>query len=63
MILISYELLIGKIAEQKKLRRLTYMDIAKMTGYKPNTINMFMNGYRQSENVARAIARALNVEM
>jgi len=58
-----YEIFIGKVAEQKKLKKLTYADIGKMAGYKPNTISCFMNGFKQSDNVANAIAKVLNIEL
>ena len=52
-----YELFRGKIAEQKKIRRLTDADIAKMTGYTTSTIRAFMCGVRENEKIANAIAR------
>ena len=53
----------AKIAEQKKLRNLTNADIAKMTGYTKSTIDAFMCGVRESEKVAKAIAKALGIEL
>lgn len=58
-----YEIFIGKIAEQKALRGLTNADIGKMTGYKRKTIDAFTGGSRQSDNVAGAIAKVLNIEL
>lgn len=52
----------GKIAEQKKLRRLTNGDIAKMTGYSVSTINAFMAGRRENDKIANAIAKVLDIE-
>jgi hypothetical protein len=57
-----YELFRGKIAEQKKLRRLTNGDIAKMTGYSVSTINAFMAGNRENDKIANAIAKVLDIE-
>lgn len=57
-----YELFRGKIAEQKKIRRLTDVDIAKMTGYTTSTIRAFMCGVRENEKIATAIAQALEIE-
>lgn len=58
----TYELFRGKIAEQKKLRRLTNGDIAKMTGYSVSTINAFMAGNRENDKIANAIAKVLDIE-
>lgn len=57
-----YELFRGKIAEQKKIRRLTDADVAKMTGYKTSAIRAFMCGSRENEKIATAIAQALGIE-
>lgn len=57
-----YELFRGKIAEQKKIRHLTDVDIAKMTGYTTSTIRAFMCGVRENEKIATAIAQALEIE-
>lgn len=58
-----YGLFIGKVAEQKKIRKLTNADIAKMTGYTKNAIDAFMCGKRSSENMAKAIAYVLEIEL
>ncbi|MFR1050956.1 MAG: hypothetical protein ACLSE7_04435 [Lachnospirales bacterium] len=58
-----YRLFCGKIAEQKKLRKLTNGDLAKMTGYKKKTIEAFMCGARESEKIAKALAAVLNIEL
>jgi hypothetical protein len=60
---IIYRLFRAKIAEQKKLRNLTNADMAKLTGYTKSTIDAFMCGVRESENVAKAIAEALDIEI
>ena len=58
-----YRLFCGKIAEQKKLRKLTNGDLAKMTGYSKKTIEAFMCGARESEAIAKALAAVLNIEL
>ena len=60
---IIYKLFCGKVAEQKKLRKLTNADLAKMTGYKVGAINAFMCGARESERIAKALAAVLNIEL
>jgi hypothetical protein len=60
---VIYRLFCGKVAEQKKLRKLTNADLAKMTGYRKKTIEAFMCGARESEAIAKAIAAALGIEL
>lgn len=60
---IIYRLFCGKVAEQKKLRKLTNADLAKMTGYSKKTIESFMCGARESEPIAKALAAALHIEL
>ena len=60
---VIYRLFCGKVAEQKKLRKLTNADLAKMTGYRKKTIEAFMCGARESEAIANAIAAALGIEL
>ena len=59
---IIYKLFCGKVAEQKKLRKLTNADLAKMTGYRKKTIEAFMCGARESDRIAKALAAVLNIE-
>lgn len=59
----TYRLFCGKIAEQKKLRKLTNGDLAKLTGYSVKTINAFMCGARESEAIAKALAAVLEIEL
>ena len=59
---IIYKLFCGKVAEQKKLRKLTNADLAKMTGYSKKTIEAFMCGARESDRIAKALAAVLNIE-
>lgn len=58
-----YELFKGEVAKQKKLRKLTNKDLAKMTGLSHATIDAFMAGFRDSERTANAIAKALEIEL
>src|SRR5574344_838813 len=60
---IIYKLFCGKIAEQKKLRKLTNADLAKMTGYRKKSIEAFMCGARESEAIEKALAAAINIEL
>ncbi|NLH02501.1 MAG: hypothetical protein GX488_11635 [Clostridiales bacterium] len=63
---IIYELFRDKVRHIKLDRKITNADIAKMTGcYKESTIHVFMTGGkgRDSEAVAKAIARALDIEL
>lgn len=55
-----YEALKGEVARRKQMHKLTYVDLAKMTGYEPQTIAAFMCGARESDAVAEAITRAIN---
>lgn len=57
-----YELFRGEIAKQKKLKKLTNKDIAKMTGLSHGTIDAFMAGIRETERTTNAIAKALEIE-
>lgn len=42
-------------------RRWTYKDLAKATGYRDNTIEQFMCGLKVTDNVALAMAKALDI--
>lgn len=53
---------LGKVAEQKKLRRLTNGDLAKMTGFQKSTIDALLGGGRWSDRVADAVAMVLKIE-
>lgn len=53
----------AEIVKQKRLRKLTNADLGKLTGYKQQTIDAFMAGARESENVAKAIAKVLEIEL
>lgn len=58
-----YQGLTGEIAKQKQLRHLTYQDIAKMSGVSLGAVKAFMTGVRRTDRTARAIARALQIEI
>jgi len=49
--------------KQKRIKQLTNADLGHLTGFSRSTIDAFMAGARESENVARAIAKALKIEM
>lgn len=56
-------LFVGKVSEQKKVRRLTNSDLAKLTGYSVSTINAFMCGLRDSDALVNALAKVLDIEL
>ena len=57
-----HELLRAEIDKQKRLRGLRNADLARMTGYKANTITKFISGHESSERLAEALAKALGIE-
>lgn len=58
-----YELFRGEIAKVKMWQNKTNADIAKLTGYKKNTIDAFMKGTRTTDTVAQAISKALDIPL
>ena len=42
---------------------MNYEEIGKMAGYSKNAIAQFMCGKKESERVANAISKALNIEL
>lgn len=65
---IIFEIFKGEVAKQKKVRRITNADIAKMTGYTKKTIDFFLTksdnkGRDDSKKVAEAISKALDIEL
>lgn len=58
-----YDELKGEVARVKQIRGLTYDDIGRLTGYKANTIAMFMSGVRESRAVAEALAEKLKIKL
>lgn len=61
-----YEIFIADCKREMRLRRMTNKDLAKATGYTTASINAFFSDIRarkKSENVAKAIAAALNLKI
>jgi hypothetical protein len=63
-----YEVFKAEVAKVKRLRKLTNADIGKLTGFKKNTIDLFMTSPEHknrddSEAVAQAISKALGIEL
>lgn len=62
----NYQNFVAKVYAELKLRRMTRKDLAKLTGYSKNTINVFMSNTDsrdRSDNVAKAISAALHIEL
>lgn len=57
-----YELFRAEVAKQKKLKRLTDADVARMSGLTIASVRAFMCGARESDRTANAIALALGIE-
>ena len=57
----NYELFRAEIKKQQALRRWTYEDLGKATGYKASTIEAFMCGHKITDRVALALAKALDI--
>ena len=61
--IIQYQGLISRIDEMKRQdKALTDEEIGKRAGYERNTINLFLNGKKQNDRIAGAIAKALKIE-
>ncbi|MBO6301010.1 MAG: hypothetical protein J6N15_01060 [Ruminiclostridium sp.] len=63
-----YEVFKAEVAKIKRLRKLTNADIGEMTGFRKSTIDLFMTSPEHkarddSEAVAQAIAKALEIEL
>lgn len=58
-----YDKLKGEIARVKQMRKLTYDDISKITGYSSSAIAAFMCGTRETEAIATAIAKGLGIKL
>lgn len=59
-----YEVFIADCKREMRLRRLSNGDLAKLTGYKTSTIDVFFSDLShrdKSEKVAKAISAALGV--
>lgn len=55
-------LLLGVIEFNKKVYGISNSQLAEMTGYSKETINCFMSGKRITDNVAKAICKALKID-
>ena len=66
-ITIDFAVFISKVTAEMKLKGLTQRDVAKMTKYTYSTINRFMcindNSRGKSIKVAKALSKALNIEL
>ena len=56
-------LFIAEVKKQQSIKNLTYNDLEKLTGISKSTIGAFMCGARDSEDVKKALARALDIEI
>ena len=61
-VIIIYKLFIAEIKKQLYLQKLTYKQLGKLAGYTEGTIQAFMSGTRESENMANSIAKVLKIE-
>ena len=52
----------GEVKKQLSIKGWNYGELAKATGYTKSTIQAFMVGDRDSDNVRSAIARALKIK-
>lgn len=58
-----YELFKAEVKKQMFINKFDYAAIAKLTGYKKSTIEAFMCGARESENVAKAIGKLFDIDV
>lgn len=61
-----YEVFAADCKREMYIRKISNGDLAKMTGYKRSTIDAFFSDTAlrsKSENVAKAISKALNIEL
>lgn len=56
-------LFIAEVKKQQSINELTYKDLERITGVPENTIKSFMRGARDSEEVKRSLAKALNIDI
>ena len=56
-------LFIAEVKKQQSIKDLTYRDLERITGVPENTIKSFMRGARDSEEVKRLLAKALNIDI
>lgn len=61
-----YEVFIAECKKEMSLRKWKHKDLAKATGFKLSTIYTFFTDIPnrdKSQNVARAISKALNIDL
>ena len=61
-----YEVFAADCKREMYLKKMKNKDLAELTGYKCSTIDVFfsdLNTRQKSERVAKAISKALNVEL
>jgi transcriptional regulator with XRE-family HTH domain len=58
-----YEVFRGEVVKVCKIRHLSYQNVADMANLKKCTVAAFMCGARDSDATAKAIAKALDIEL
>ena len=58
-----YKFFIAEVKKQLSLKGWKYADLAKATGYTVGTIEAFMCGARESENMAKCISKVLGIKI
>ena len=58
-----YKYFIAEVKKQLSLKGWKYADLAKETGYTVGTIEAFMCGARESENMAKCISKVLGIKI
>ena len=58
-----YKYFIAEVKKQLSLKGWKYADLAKATGYTVGTIEAFMCGARESENMAKCISKVLGINI
>ena len=58
-----YKYFISEVKKQLSLKGWKYADLAKATGYTVGTIEAFMCGARESENMAKCISKVLGIKI
>ena len=58
-----YKFFIAEVKKQLSLKGWKYADLAKATGYIVGTIEAFMCGARESENMAKCISKVLGIKI
>ena len=58
-----YKYFIAEVKKQLSLKGWKYADLAKATGYTVGTIEAFMCGARESENMAKCISKVFGIKI